>query len=337
MSEGLGVDYQRGRFAVVYYNGEYYGIHSIRERSTEYYFETHYGMDPDKVDLLKADNTVSAGSALDYLALMDWIENHSLADENNYAYVESQMDVDNFLNYMHTEMFANNRDWPGNNLKKWRGTNPKTKWKWFLYDLDFGFGNTYSEYTNNIFEFSTANVDGDAWPNGPAYTFLLRSLLENETFKAAFINRMAVLLQMNFESSRVLARIDKMMSEIESEIPRDQKRWKLSSTRMSKQLTAIQNFAKNRPGIVYDELREFFDLGPASPMTLSVEGQGSILVHGLPLDTSPMKVNFFDGFPVMVTAQPAAGSVWSGWSDGVKDISRTVDPGEVKSLTAVFK
>lgn len=337
VSEGLGVDYQRGRFAVVYYNGEYYGIHSIRERSTEYYFETHYGMDPDKVDLLKADNTVSAGSALDYLALMDWIENHSLADENNYAYVESQMDVDNFLNYMHTEMFANNRDWPGNNLKKWRGTNPKTKWKWFLYDLDFGFGNTYSEYTNNIFEFSTANVDGDGWPNGPAYTFLLRSLLENENFKAAFINRMAVLLQMIFESSRVLARIDKMMSEIESEIPRDQKRWKLSSTRMSKQLTAIQNFAKNRPGIVYDELREFFDLGPASPMTLSVEGQGSILVHGLPLDTNPMKVNFFDGFPVTVTAQPVAGSVWSGWNDGVKDISRTVDPGEVKSLTAVFK
>ena len=53
VSEGLGVDYQRGRFAVVYYNGEYYGIHSIRERSTEYYFETHYGLDPNEIDLLR--------------------------------------------------------------------------------------------------------------------------------------------------------------------------------------------------------------------------------------------------------------------------------------------
>ena len=72
VSEGLGVDYQRGRFAVVYYNGEYYGIHSIRERSTEYYFETHYGMDPDEIDLLKADNFVSAGSAVDFVAMLNW-------------------------------------------------------------------------------------------------------------------------------------------------------------------------------------------------------------------------------------------------------------------------
>ena len=336
VSEGLGVDYQRGRFAVVYYNGEYYGIHSIRERSTEYYFETHYGLDPEKVDLLKADNSVSAGSATDYVALMDWLEYHTLENEENFAYVESQIDVDNFINYMHTEIFANNRDWPGNNLKKWRGTSPQTKWKWFLYDLDFGYGNTYSEYTNNIFEFATAE-DGPSWPNGPEYTLLLRRMLENDGFKAAFINRMAALLKMNFESSRVLGRIDKMMSEIESEIPRDQKRWNLSASRMTKQLNDIKDFAEERPGVIYSELQEFFGLGHAAPVTLSVNGSGAILVHGLKLDTSPMTVNFFEGFPVTVTAAADAGSVWSGWSDGVMETTRTVVPGEIESLTAVFK
>ena len=40
ISEGLGVDYQRGRFVVVYYNGKYFGLHDMRERSNEYYFET---------------------------------------------------------------------------------------------------------------------------------------------------------------------------------------------------------------------------------------------------------------------------------------------------------
>ena len=337
VSEGLGVDYQRGRFAVVYYNGEYYGIHSIRERSTEYYFETHYGMDPEEVDLLKADNSVSAGSAADYVALISWIEEHPLESEENYAYVESQMDIDNFINYMHTEIFANNRDWPGNNLKKWRGTNPKTRWKWFLYDLDFGYGNTYSEYTNNIFEFVTANVKGDSWPNGPEFTFLLRSLLENETFKAAFINRMAVLLHMNFESSRVLAQINEMMSEIEPEISRDQKCWSLNASRMTMQLNNIKDFAEERPNVVYRELQDFFGLGLATPVTLSVDGPGAVLVHGLKLDTSPLRVNFFDGYPVAVTAVPDAGGVWSGWSDGVTEATRTVVPGEIKSLTAVFR
>ena len=336
ISEGLGVDYQRGRFAVVYYNGEYYGIHSIRERSTEYYFETHYGLNPDDIDLLKADNSVSAGSAVDYVALMDWLESNHLGNEDNYAYIASQIDVDNFINYMQTEMYANNRDWPGNNLKKWRNNNPKTKWKWFLYDMDFGMGNGYSEYTNNIFEFAAAE-DGESWPNGPEYTLLFRRLLENSGFRAAFVNRMAVLLQMNFSSARVLARIERMMNEIESEISRDQKRWKLSSSRMDRQLEEIEDFARERPDIVYDELREYFELGKRTPVTLSVTGPGTILVHGLALDVASLVVPFFEGTPVLLSAEPTAGGVWAGWSDGVMEQTRYVSPGEVSVLTAVFK
>ena len=336
VSEGLGVDYQRGRFAVVYYNGEYFGIHSIRERSTADYFETHYGLDPDKIDLLKADNAVSAGSAVDYVALMDWLESNNLDDEENYSYIASQIDVDNFINYMHTELFANNRDWPANNLKKWRSTSPKTLWKWFLYDLDFGFGNDYSKYTNNIFEFATAE-DGDSWPNGPEFTLLLRRLLENEGFKAAFINRMAVLLQMNFESSRVLARIEKMMAEIQSEIPRDQKRWGLSASKMTKQLNAIKNFAMDRPGVIYDELQEFFALGKKAAVTLSVNGPGKILVHNLPVDEPEMTVNFFTGFPVVLSAEPLMGSTFVGWSDGETNPTRVILPESVSEVSALFK
>lgn len=336
ISEGLGVDYQRGRFAVVYYNGEYYGIHSIRERSTEYYFETHYDLNPDNIDLLKADNSVSAGSAVDYVALMDWLELNSLENETNYAYVSSQIDVDNFINYMQTEMYANNRDWPGNNLKKWRNNNPKTPWKWFLYDMDFGMGNGYSEYTNNIFEFAAAE-DGESWPNGPEYTLLFRSLLENPGFRNSFVNRMAVLLNMNFSSARVLARIESMMSEIESEIPRDQERWNLSASRMDRQLEDIKSFAKDRPEVVYDELREYFELGRPIALSLSVSGPGIIKVHGLKIDSYPLTVNFFEGLPVTFEAMPTDGGIWAGWSDGEMEQVRSVNPGEIDALTAVFK
>ena len=336
LSEGLGVDYQRGRFAIVYYNGEYFGIHDIRERSTEYYFETHYGMDPNNIDLIKADNTVTAGSSVDYVALMDWLETHHLDKEENYNYVTSQIDVDNYTNYMHTELYANNRDWPGNNIKKWRSTNPKIKWKWFLYDLDFGMGNDYSDYTNNIFEFA-ATEDGEGWPNGPEHTLLLRRMLENESFKTAFVNRMAVLLQMNFESSRVLARIEKMMAEINAEIPRDQKRWGLSKSRMEHQLNAIKNVAKERPNVVYNELREYFKLGAATEMTLSASGPGTVAVHGLKLDVPTLTIPFFAGTPVTVTAEPSEGGVWAGWSNGVLEQTRTVFPGEIPTLIAIFK
>lgn len=335
VTEGLDIDYQRGRGVVVYYNGEYYGIHSIRERSTEYYFETHYGLDPDQVDLLKADNSASAGSPAEYVALMDWLQTNHLDSDKNYAYVESQIDVDNFINYMQTEMFMNNRDWPSNNLKKWRGTNPKTKWKWFIYDMDFGFGNEFSEFTNNIFEFATAE-DGPDWPNGPASTLLLRRLLENKGFKTAFINRMPVLLATYFEKSRLLARISAMMSEIESEISKDQQRWNLNASYMNEQLEKMKSFAGSRQAVILSEMIEYFGLGEVAKVALSTEGSGKILVHDLPIDRSSVTVSFFKGTPVTLTAK-SNGGTFSGWNDGNKDETRVIDPEKVSSLKAVFK
>ena len=335
VTEGLGVDYQRGRGVVVYYNGEYYGIYSIRERSTEYYFETHYGLDPDEVDLLKADNSATAGSSTDYVAMMNSLETQHLDSKQNYNKVAEQIDVDNFINYVHSELFMNNRDWPANNLKKWRGNNPKTKWKWFIYDMDFGFGNEYSEFKNNIFEFATAE-DGDDWPNGPASTLLLRRLLENADFKAAFINRFPALLAMNFEKTRLLARINAMMSEIESEISRDQKRWGHNASYMSSQLEKMKTFASTRQGVILSEITEYFGLGDTVNVTLSVQGSGKILVHGLPLDRSSLTIPFFEGTLVTLTVQENGGT-FTGWSDKVTDKTRTIKPEEVSSLTAIFK
>ncbi len=335
VTEGLDVDYQRGRGVVVYYNGEYFGIHSIRERSTEYYFETHYGLNPDEIDLLKADNSATSGSPTEYVAMMDWLAKNHLDSDENYAQVESQIDVNNFINYMQTEMFMNNRDWPSNNLKKWRGTNPKTKWKWFIYDMDFGFGNEYSVYKNNIFEFATAE-DGEDWPNGPASTLLLRRMLENKNFKAAFINRMPVLLATTFEKSRLLARIDAMMSEIESEITRDQKRWNLNATYMSGQLEKMKAFAGSRQAVILSELAEHFELGDVAKVKLVTSGSGKILVHDLPVDRSSVTVSFFKGTPVTLTAKSSGGS-FTGWSDGIKTETRVIDPDTVTTLTANFK
>ncbi len=338
ISEGLGVDYQRGRASVVYYNGEYYGIHNIRERSTEYYFETHYGFDPEHIDLLKADNSASNGSPVEYQNLMNWLEDHSLSSEENYAYVSSQIDVDNFMNYIHLETFVNNRDWPSNNLKKWRTNNPKTPWKWFVYDTDFGFGNSFSEFSNNIFEFAT-NDEGDpsGWPNGPNSTLLLRRLLENQKFRSAFVNRMMTLLSTNFSSARTVARINTLMSAIASEIPKDQKRWKLNASRMERELEKMISFAETRPKIITAELREFFDLEEETKVNLSVIGKGDILIHGLPVGQYPVDVNFFKGLKVEISAAPRNGYVWAGWSDGVQEQNRVISPSEITSITAYFK
>ncbi|MBR6855322.1 MAG: CotH kinase family protein, partial [Fibrobacter sp.] len=278
MTEGLGVDYQRGRYVVVYYNGKYYGIHDLRERNNEYYYETKYGYDPNDIDLLETSasgtDEASTGSSADYKAMIEWLRSNSLSSDANYKKVADQIDIDNYINYMQAEMFLNNSDWPHNNIKKWRVASQKTKWKWFLYDTDFGFGVSYNTQNGNVFSYVTnengtngmggfnfgdfgggmggdfgggmggnwgGNMGGQqpqmaAGASTSVHTILMIRLLENEGFKNAFINRFSVLLSMNFSAERLLKRINELQSQVESEMARDQQFWNYNASSMSNNL-----------------------------------------------------------------------------------------------------
>lgn len=335
LSEGLNVDYQRGRYAVVYYNSNYFGIHDLRERSNEHYFETHYNISHKNINLIKADYTVSSGSSEAYTSLMNWLKNNSLENENNFAHIDSQLDIENYTNYIQTEIITNNWDWPGYNVKIWNSSAPPTLWKWYLYDLDQTFGVEKKQAPNNIFQYFS---EGDIlYTNTPKHTILFNSLLQNKAFKTSFINRMATLLQTNYESSKILSQIDKMMHEIKEEIPRDQKRWSLNSPKMDKELNTIKEFVKRRPQKIIDDLHDYFKLGAPISTKLSVQGEGTILVHNLPLSKKNTSIIFFSNHPVTISAKPQNNSFWQGWSDGNKNQTRTIYPNKRKELTAIFE
>jgi len=367
MTEGLGVDYQRGRYVIVYYNGKYYGIHDLRERNNEYYYETKYGYDPNDIDLLATTSSgtdeASTGSSADYKAMLEWLQSNELTSDANYKKIADQIDIDNFINYMQAEMFLNNSDWPHNNMKKWRVASQKTKWKWFMYDVDFGFGVSYNTQNGNVFSYVT-NANGTSGMGGfnmgglgmgdfgggmgggqqqqptngsiSAHTILMIRLLGNEGFKNAFINRFSVLLSMNFSAERLLKRINDLQSQVEPEMARDQEFWGYNASSMSNNLETIKNFAQTRQAKIREQMESYFSLSGTANMTLTAQGAGTILVDGLPLDQSTMQLTFYTGVPVTLTAQGSSG-VFTGWSDGVTDVTRKVNPGEVTSLTAVFR
>lgn len=363
MTEGLGVDYQRGRYVIVYYNGKYYGIHDLRERNNEYYYETKYGYDPNDIDLLATTSSgtdeASTGSAADYKSMLDWLQSNDLKSDANYKKIADQVDVDNYMNYMQAEMFLNNSDWPHNNMKKWRVASQKTKWKWFMYDTDFGFGVSYNTQNGNVFSYVT-NANGTSGMGGfnfgdfgggmggmggqqqatggsiSVHTILMIRLFENESFKNAFINRFSVLLSMNFSADRLLKRINELQSQVEPEMARDQEFWGYNASSMSNNLQTIKSYAQSRQAAIREQMESYFTLGSTAEMTLTAQGSGKILVDGLPLDQSSMTLTFYTGVPVTLTAQGESG-VFTGWSDGVTDVTRKVNPGEVTTLTAVFR
>ncbi|MCL2260224.1 MAG: CotH kinase family protein, partial [Fibromonadales bacterium] len=138
LTEGLDIDYQKGRAVIVYYNGRYYGIHNLRERSNSDYFETNYKINENYINLVKiVDPTVnssglevSRGSAADYQSILTWLNSITTLSNADLETLKERIDVDNFTNHFQSRIFYNDRDWPGKNVKVWNTTNSaSTKWR----------------------------------------------------------------------------------------------------------------------------------------------------------------------------------------------------------------
>ena len=57
--EYMDVDIQAYRPAVLFLNGQYWGIHNIREKINEHYVAGNFGVDPDEVNLLEGNGSRS--------------------------------------------------------------------------------------------------------------------------------------------------------------------------------------------------------------------------------------------------------------------------------------
>jgi hypothetical protein len=335
--KGLGIEYQKGRAAIVFYNGQYFGIHNMRERSNGDYFDTNFGIDEDFIDLVKGSNEVSRGSDADYKDIVRWLEGVSLADDANLAKLAQRIDIDNYTNYLQSEIYYQNCDWPGNNLKRWRSNSPPSKWRWFLFDTDYGFDYPYNQNRNvSMLSFVTA-ANGPDWPNPPHSTFLTRKLLENQNYRNAFVNRFSLLIATYFDPGRVSARIDALMAPIESEIPLDRSRWGHSAATYNTQLNTIRSFGNNRPARMQNEIGQFFSLSNPVDFTVSIEGPGEIFVHDLRVPNGGATFKAYTSVPVALRAVPSPGVGFIGWSDGVTARERTVAVGSgAAPLVAIF-
>ncbi|MFN6943987.1 MAG: CotH kinase family protein, partial [Cytophagaceae bacterium] len=185
MVDPMKLEYQKYQPSIVFINGEYWGIHNVRDRIDERFLEYATGADPEKVDLLNNNSEVMAGSNEDYLKLMEFIEDSDLEDDGNFMYVASEIDVDNYIDYQIAKQFISVYDWPGNNIRFWRTTEPKSKWRWIFFDNDDALKRT----DFNAIEHSL-NEDGPIWPNPAWSTFLFRNLIKNEKFKEQYLQRL---------------------------------------------------------------------------------------------------------------------------------------------------
>ncbi|MEM6769322.1 MAG: CotH kinase family protein, partial [Bacteroidota bacterium] len=328
--EGSGLDVQAYRPAVLYLNGEYWGIHNLREKVNEHFFARNHGTDEDELDLLEYQGDVIHGSNTEYRELIDFVLGRQALSDDDYAYVADQVDVDNLIMYNVAQTYFSNRDWPHNNVKFWRETGGK--WHWILYDSDWGFNFwTDSDYEDNHFEYAFDNNSNQ----------LIRQLLTNLTFRNRFINRFADELNSRFLPDAVITHIDTLVASIAAEVPNHSARWGGTLENWPEQLERMRNFAENRPPAARDQVLDYFSLPAHHLVAVTNESleAGFVKLNTLTLRDTSWQGTYFASVPIQLSAIAYPGHEFLYWRGDVfsADSILTIDPDRPLTVEPVFR
>lgn len=337
--------YQSYKHVAVYFNGQYWGIHTLREKQNEDFIESNYGVDANSIDLLSGNASVGEGSAQHYQNMINYVEQNGVVSQEHFNWLNEQMDVDQYMDYLITEIFLANGDWPANNIKYWRAQADTGKWRWILYDADMTMdSHSRGRLSTNMFEKIHTTTDTDY--EHPAWaTLLMRKLFENEEFRDSFIQRYSVHLQLSFNPNRSLALLDSMAALIASEVPEHMRRWSKSmrlGTDMdwNKHLQVMRDFLSERPAKEREHIQSFFNTTELVGLRTTVNRpeMGIIRVEGARSDTT-QELLLYKDLSARVRAVPHPGYRfvrWEGLDQSTSEHIRVRLDG-ASSLHAVFE
>lgn len=340
ITANLDFSMQAYRPAVLYINGEYWGLHNMRESLDKHYLATRYGLNADNIDLLMHEegtgNNVKItridgdkNSDEEYEELLDWIFRNSLVYDTNVAALDAEIDIANLTDYIIAETFFANTDWPINNCDFWRahtvepaaGKHGDTRWRWMLYDLDLA-GEKGALY--NMFDYLSSNkMTGKSEPG-----YIINQLWLNTGYCGRFVDRYTALLNTTFRPERMTNIIETAALAIEPEIERHFRRWGRTTTQAQWRnavQTVLKDFTTMRHTATWNHLKTKFSLG--NPRTLTVANAdpsgigGHFIVGGITITPATDGVTtraiwtgtFFDDKPVTIQAVADAGYVFDGW------------------------
>ena len=184
----IDIDCQAYRPTATFINGEYWGIYNIREKVGPDYLASLHNINPDDIDLLEYNLNqtpeIVQGQRDEFVALINYFGQNDLSVPENYDYIKSKVDIDEYINYYITEIYYDNVFWLNQNVRMWKERKDGKKWRWILFDTDNAFGAEgpgISDYHTNTFNLVSSNVQNNVYPLWSTMTF--RKLIENEEFK----------------------------------------------------------------------------------------------------------------------------------------------------------
>ena len=316
LAAGTGLDVQASRPAVVFINGEYWGIHNLRERQDQHYLESRHGVDPDAVDLLEGHLEVEEGNVVHYLVTYNFLMSEDPADPANYAWLASRMDLANHATYFAFQTYVHNVDWPQNNVRYWRSKAEGSRWRWMLYDTDYSLA-----YTANFVPGEVASADSLARirSHGHENAKVFQRLLLNPDYRRDFINRYADLMNSVLRPERFEQAIAAAQQRIAAALPEHIARWRMpaSTAAWLAHAEILQRFGQDRPPHARQHVVSSFGL--PGTVEVSIEppppSRGRLVVSTLEIPPSPWSGVYFRSVPVPIRGEAMPGFRFAGFAE----------------------
>ncbi|MDR0686467.1 MAG: CotH kinase family protein [Dysgonamonadaceae bacterium] len=330
------VDVQAYQPAVVFLNGEYWGLVNIRERTNDSNSYSNFGIGGDDVYVVENSEMnypTPPGSSknIPYVPyekkkvfdeMYEFIKNNDMSKAENYARACELLDIDNYIDLLQLSVFGQNWDWPQNNQKLWRPAAEGGKWRFIAYDNDFAINNgaicALASYSKIL------NPSCDDKSLGEKFKYLFSSLLKSPEFRSRFLTRAEYHTATTFKPSRLTAMVDSFKAQIADEITYFFPYRNLGTVSdWSGTVTVVRNFVNSRANAFLTETKNFILTQSASgTKNLNVNVSASIAnanikANGVPLSVSAadkaVKVLSASNLPVVFEAGPVSGYKFVKW------------------------
>ena len=254
----------------VYLNGQYWGHMNLRERADRFMVAQFEGLtldEADEMDLLQASGSVKFGSNKEYKAMVKKIKAGN-PDKNadDLQYILDNVDVDNLFEYMAFEMFFGNSDI--GNTRFYRLKREGSKWRWLLYDLDYGM---FNSSFNSPWSYTKPKGMGDQKIDN---TIFLK-LLSVPEYKDRFLTIFGQIFQ-KLTKNEMLRILNDTVEMIEPEMQNHWGRWGAENDKnvisdvpttpdgafryWEKRVDRLRNTCRKRPNLLWGFAQDAFNL-----------------------------------------------------------------------------
>jgi hypothetical protein len=348
MSSNTKNDYSAFEPAVVYINGQYFGMYELREKLNDEFFEENYKANIDSgfhlLSLSYYYNLVLRalnGSVDTFKADYNRFIALNQSDANYLEKANKILDLDYYTDYIVAQSWIADIDWPNNNIKIVKGDFTNYRWRFLLQDLE------WSLYPNG---WSSSSYDHISYmryyDSNIPYIRFWQELIKNSTYKKQFINRFADIMNSSYLPDNILPIAQDIYDETYPEMRNEYVKWSGSAVADNKMnayqsnMSTFRSEITQRSGYVRNHIVSNFGLSGKYNLNLKVEPEtaGVIQVNTITPESYPWTGVYFSGVPIKLEAKAVGNYKFVGWRKNsfITDTLNPVVETDVRTSTNEF-